>query len=607
MPRAVLPVALFLVSHSLALAQFDTVDVAWERPLTSPTFGGLHPIEVEATPDGGVLIVGLARALPLNDFDLDADVVLMKLDENGGMEWTDTIASPPVSNSSLVASRRADAVVDRQGNVFVVVSRSNASALRRYDSGGTLAWEETLPTRSFPGTTLWNDYGAGWVDLQPTGDVIVCGVVEQATYPRADVRAFAPDGTPRWEWRGNGAAEFSSTAMLFPTGIEIGQDGRIHIRGPIDNLSSFRAGTVITLDSDGQFLWKTQLSTNARMTAFALDAQGGMVSATPTFLFGSIGFRLERLSMNGDVVAMEDYLEPGFRLEATCITTDALDRIFVGGSRRPDALGARDAALFRFDPTGTFLGSETPSVQGAAQDGSFEELHLTTHGDIVALGSSRTGGDEIILARFAPDGTERWARRRRGHPPMESESPSVGLGLAVDSRGNLFTLAETVEGGAFPFLTLGLDLAKHVQNGPVSNSYCGPAAANSTGLPASLRALGPRLVTADNLTLRADDLPPGALTLLLASRTQGNVPNVGGGQGTFCLGGSIGRFFGPGQVRVADPTGSAGLQLDLPQLPQPNGSVPGMAGESWNFQAWYRDANPGPTSNLTDGVEVTFQ
>ncbi|MCP3916270.1 MAG: hypothetical protein GY711_12005 [bacterium] len=29
-------------------------------------------------------------------------------------------------------------------------------------------------------------------------------------------------------------------------------------------------------------------------------------------------------------------------------------------------------------------------------------------------------------------------------------------------------------------------------------------------------------------------------------------------------------------------------------------------GETWNFQCWYRDNNPGPTSNFTDAVSVTF-
>ena len=30
-------------------------------------------------------------------------------------------------------------------------------------------------------------------------------------------------------------------------------------------------------------------------------------------------------------------------------------------------------------------------------------------------------------------------------------------------------------------------------------------------------------------------------------------------------------------------------------------------GNTWNFQLWFRDQNPGTTSNTTDGVSILFQ
>jgi hypothetical protein len=48
--------------------------------------------------------------------------------------------------------------------------------------------------------------------------------------------------------------------------------------------------------------------------------------------------------------------------------------------------------------------------------------------------------------------------------------------------------------------------------------------------------------------------------------------------------------------------------LDLTQHPTPTGFVSVVAGESWSFQAWYRDSIGGvATSNFTDGLEVDFQ
>ena len=77
-----------------------------------------------------------------------------------------------------------------------------------------------------------------------------------------------------------------------------------------------------------------------------------------------------------------------------------------------------------------------------------------------------------------------------------------------------------------------------------------------------------------------------------------------GSQGTLCLGGAVGRY----AKQVAN-TGTAGvlvLVLDLTDTPTPNGPVTVLAGETWNFQAWFRDKNPGTTSNFTNGVSVTF-
>jgi hypothetical protein len=595
--------ALSLTGPVLAAPQFDTVDVAWERALISPTYEAFQPIEVEAAPDGGVLVVGLARQLPLGNFGLPGDMVFMKFNENGDLEWSDTLDSPSAEAATYTGGRFADAVVDDAGRTFILVSRIDSSVLRCYAANGGIHWERILPLRGLPAAGGWFEYNAAFLGLQPSGHVVVGGLAMQGAYPRSDVRAYDTNGVEVWEWRGNGGVDFASTAQSFPRGMSIGPDGTVYMHGQSDGPFYQHVGQISALDPNGNFLW-TEYPGPAGVTAVTFDSLGRPVTLTRSS-FG--GFNVTKYQSDGTAAFSSNYSEAGYFTEGSCIALDAFDRIYVGGGRVMDGFGAKDATLFRLDAAGAFLGLSSPSVQGIAQDGSFQELHVTTRNDVVALGFSRTGIDDIILARFAPDGSERWARRRRGFLPQASGSTAVGLGLTVDPRGNLFTLAEAVESGFYPNQVLGLDLVKHVQNGPASNSYCGPAVPNSTGSPATIQALGPRLVSADNITLRADQIPANSLTLLLASRTQGNATGVGGGQGTLCLGGSIGRFFGPGQVRIAGADQSATLQLTLGDLPQPNGSVAGMAGESWNFQAWYRDANPGLTSNLTDAVEVTLQ
>ncbi|MBL6757966.1 MAG: hypothetical protein ISQ11_16330 [Planctomycetes bacterium] len=134
---------------------------------------------------------------------------------------------------------------------------------------------------------------------------------------------------------------------------------------------------------------------------------------------------------------------------------------------------------------------------------------------------------------------------------------------------------------------------------------CAPVA-NSTGFPAILFATGSPAIADNQLRVRAQGLPPNSIGYFLASQTLGNTPMAGGFQGTLCLGGSIGRLSGPGQVQGGGACGLFDLTMDLGLIPQPTGFVAVQPGESWSFQCWYRDGNPGPTANFSDAVSVVF-
>ncbi len=138
-------------------------------------------------------------------------------------------------------------------------------------------------------------------------------------------------------------------------------------------------------------------------------------------------------------------------------------------------------------------------------------------------------------------------------------------------------------------------------------NYCG-ANQNSLGLEASISAQGSAVASDNNLTLVASSLAPGSFGFFLTSQTTGLASNPGGSQGNLCLGGSIGRYVGPGQIQQADSVGEIALPLDLTAIPQPTGFASAAAGDTWSFQAWYRDSVAGqPTSNFTDGLTVDFQ
>ena len=118
-----------------------------------------------------------------------------------------------------------------------------------------------------------------------------------------------------------------------------------------------------------------------------------------------------------------------------------------------------------------------------------------------------------------------------------------------------------------------------------------------------IEACGSSEVADNYVVIRGTDLPANQFGYFLASETQGFKANPGGSQGNLCLAGNCGRF--SQQVQSTGAAGSFTIQVDLTNIPtNPPQSV--MAGQTWNFQAWFRDNNPGPTSNFTDGVSITF-
>ena len=143
--------------------------------------------------------------------------------------------------------------------------------------------------------------------------------------------------------------------------------------------------------------------------------------------------------------------------------------------------------------------------------------------------------------------------------------------------------------------------------GEAGTNFC-MANINSSGVSASVSSTGNALLSSNNLVLRCTDMPQLSFGFFLASMQQGFVANPAGSAGNLCLAGPIGRYVGPGQIMNSGTEGEISLGIDVATVPQPTGSVSVQAGETWNFQAWFRDTVAGvSTSNLSNGFEVTFQ
>ncbi len=142
----------------------------------------------------------------------------------------------------------------------------------------------------------------------------------------------------------------------------------------------------------------------------------------------------------------------------------------------------------------------------------------------------------------------------------------------------------------------------------IGESYCGVAGSGSSGVPAALFATGSEAVADNDITLRAHFIAPLQLGYFLNSMGQGQVAIPGAGS-PLCVGGgqAIGRHNRSGEIGLSGMDGMLSLQLDLADLPSPSGSTTAQAGQTWHFQAWFREPGGAGNSNLTNAVAITLQ
>ncbi len=157
--------------------------------------------------------------------------------------------------------------------------------------------------------------------------------------------------------------------------------------------------------------------------------------------------------------------------------------------------------------------------------------------------------------------------------------------------------------------------------GSAGSAFCDPANNNSTGAPTVLAGNWGSGVGSD-LHLDVTGGIPGELCYLLA----GNEATVGipVSNGQFCLVGtttaqffrynvagtemsSIGSFDATGTMVNAVGTSTTGFGFDVPSTIPALIPITIMAGDTWHFQAWFRDTPAGVgSSNFSNGLSVNF-
>lgn len=580
-----------LMGAALLQPPLQAQEAGWSFHFDPGALGNLEPYELKMAPDGGALVLGRSE-LPGST----AAYVLVKFSENGDRAWSHTVeyqVSSPGSSPFLEDSAAVD--VDPDGNILLVTNDRQNGLVTKLASSGAIQWRSTLGLLGSFEILQYTD-----IDASVSGQVVVSGVrITSApiSLPFDDVVMLrASDGTIRWRKTATGASTRDQGVL---TSVSRGPSGEILLTGQTDVIGYPFHPRVVVMNSNGGVLWHESLQrpayANHTTDDAVIDAAGQVTILSSPSSGGISSVRLTRLDAGG--MELFDVVRGSSRGRDLLLHPNGETWIAGAASRSP--------AILRFNGAGQFIASSGVGA-AAGQGGELNRLAINAQGTVHAVGTREAGSptDLTLLAAFAANGLELHSQALEGMPPILTDERVGSVDLGLDDRGNPLTLAQSISAASGD---LQLIATKTIEGGSTGTRYCGPAVTNSTGLPASLDLVGTTDVGSNNLSLRVSALPISTFVLLLASRTQGFAPQAGGGQGTLCLGGAIGRYVAPGQVRISSAQGAAYLQLELTTMPQPTGLVLASPGETWNFQAWYRDGNPSITSNLSNGVSVVLQ
>ena len=484
--------------------------------------------------------------------------------------------------------------------------------LARYDGSGDQTWILQFGSIDSDQTDAAAPDGAGGLYL--TG--LTAGSLGGAHAGSADAWLARYDGAGNQAWiRQFGASGFDHPRAAAPDG-----SGGVFVSGYTNaSLGGPHAGGydawLARYDGSGNQMWMLQFGSNDSDTADAAaqDGAGGVfVSGYTDGSFGGPNAGgddawLAHYDGAGNQTWIRQFGSNGYD-RARAAAPDGSGGVFVSGYTDgsfggPNA-GYQDAWLSHYDSTGNQTWIRQIGTNG------FDQGHAVASDGVGGVylsgwtagsfGGTPAGSADVWLAHYSGFGNQTWVLQ------FGTNNSESAFAAAPDEAGGVFlcgftdaSLGGPHAGGDDAWTARYTDSLSTVR-------YCTPAVPNSAGQSGVLTAIGRNAIQANDVTLVASHLPLNSFGFFLTSRDQGNVYPVNNSQGRLCLGGFIGRYVGPGQVKNSGSMGTFSLVLDLNAMAHPFSPVTAQPGQTWHFSAWHRDANPTVTSNFTDAVSITF-
>lgn len=543
-----------------------------------------------ATPSTVSIGAAPPRVLELVDLDGDADLDPFLTQENHS--WSQNLGAgsfAPLSPTSLLSTQglvgflAVDIDGDSDSDIYAARPLSDELVTLSNLGGGEFAEPVTLAAN------LESVSAIQAADLDGDGDLDL--ITGSGSFAAANASAH---------WHEN----LGSGALAAPISIysDIADSGAsVDLRdfdgdGDTDALVQHRAilsltdvqATLVRNDLNGSFtpLQGTNLGRVSNGQALDVDGDLDLDLVTHTYAggFQTLNWHANIGGTFGPAQPIQTFSQQFFVMTVSDVDGDGIGDIVLTGTAPPSIQWFRGT-------TSPGFGAPAPLVSLPVRAVRFTTLDLDADGD-----------DELIVdAGGETNWFENLGGGAFGQPMPFSVSASLlgaGASRAADLDGDLDTDLYT---------DFGVGLVIHRNDERIGAGYCLPGTPNSTGEAARISAAGSTSVSINSMTLSASGMPPNQFGFFLVADAPGFVVAPGGSQGNLCLGGAIGRITrNPGEIFQSSAAGQTSVPLDLTDVPTPSNAESVMAGDTRYFQGWFRDAQSGAASNLTNGLRVTF-
>lgn len=435
---------LAILVFSVSYIANSQVNVQWESRYTSSGNNTDQAVDMVIDAAGNVYVTGTS----FTGSGTGYDIVTVKYDNTGAQQWTATYNG----TASLLDQGNA-IILDAAGNVFVTgytyVSGTNADVvILKYDNNGNLVWTQT---RNYQG---YFDQGRD-IAVDSNGDVYVTGSGQyNSTGSDVDYLTLKYNNAGTFQWQQTFSTDVSSPPSQLDEAFRIFIDGsnNVYVAGNSAGTTATNNLDFVTIkyNSAGTQQWRARYNYNGNFdtpTDISVDASGNVYVCGFGYYnaLQDANYLLVKYNSTGTQQWVKNYNGDGSDYDkANALVLDPAGNIYITG-RSIGASSAEDMYTIAYDPAGNVIWSDRFTSSGSAYE---EANDIVIDGSgflyITGYGYKTTTNNDFLTVKYnLASGAIEWSTRFNG-PAGNSDR---AMAISIDPAENIYITGQSNGGG----------------------------------------------------------------------------------------------------------------------------------------------------------------